>query len=121
MNQIKLDIGGQERGFLLGLGFLGDMLIHFDTDIQGLGEIAVNNNIFALAPACVYYGNKHYCMNERQVFDIRFSDVDEWFLKLENGIMGKEVQGLLSMMTKTLTAHMEAINKGAEDDESKKK
>ena len=106
MNKLIFEIGGEQRGFIIGLGFLGDMLNHFDTDIQGIGKMAINNNIFALCPTCVYYGHKHYCMSEKKPIDFTLYDVEQWLLDLENGMFNKNVQELLSLMTKTLTSHL---------------
>lgn len=106
MNQIEFEIGGQNRGFIIGLGFLGDMLNHFDTDIQGIGRMALNNNIFALTPACVYYGHKHWCISNKKPIDFTIYDVEGWLSEVENGMFNDNVQSLLVIMTETLTKHL---------------
>lgn len=119
MNKLEFEIGGKNRGFIIGLGFLGDMLIHFDTDIQGLGRMAVNNNIFALCPSVVYYGHKHYCISNRLPIDFTIYDVEGWFMDLDKGMFNDNVQQLLTMMTETLSKHLGHLV--GEEGESKKK
>ena len=119
MNKIEFEIGGKKRGFIVGLAFLGDMLNHFETDINGLGKMMQKNNIFAICPTSVYYAHKHYCISNKQPVDFDIYEVEDWFVGLENGMLNKNVQELLSMIVTTLTKHLGHLT--GDDGDSKKK
>jgi hypothetical protein len=111
MKSIKLNIGGQERIFYFGLGFLGNLL---ETEKIAMNEIDAKlaENPFKWIPLIMF----HSCAfgfrrkNENPLFDA--FDVSDWIDEV--GMDGEVVTEFFKAFTQSLT-------KDVPEDTSKKK
>lgn len=117
MNEIKFNIGGEVRGFKIGLGFLGAIQLHFDTNMMGLGHIMVNNP-FATTPAIVYFAHKSYQQSAKKPIDFTITDVEDWLDALPDWREDKNIEQLLTIMLDSIQKY---IPKTKEEDTGEKK
>ena len=108
MNYIEFEIGGKLRGFKLGLGFIGDILQHYDTDMMGLGKLLVNNP-FSATPAILLYGNKHDSIRKGLPFDIKMYEVEDWIEDIENGLQNKNIEALMVILLESVKKHLPQV------------
>ena len=83
MNYIEFQIGGKLRGFKFGIGFLGDILKHYDVDIIGFGDL-ISKNPFSVLPAILYYGHYHDIVRKGGAIDFKLYTVEDWVEDIEN-------------------------------------
>lgn len=116
MNRIEFQIGDAKRGFSLGLGFLGRIIAHFDTDLIGFGNLMAKNP-FLVTPAILFESHKIDCEINGQPVDFTIHDVSEWVEGLEGTINNGKIENLLIMLMDSINAHLPK----KEVDEDKKK
>lgn len=116
MNYINFNIGGKDRGFQLGLGFLGDVLKHYNTDLVGLGDLMVQNP-FSVTPTILYYGHKHNCIRRKEAIDFEMYDVEDWIDELPNTLNNENIEKLLLLMFDSVKKHLPKVD----EEPSKKK
>jgi hypothetical protein len=109
MNFIQFKIGGKPRGFKLGLGFLGDVLNHYDTDLQGFGRMAVRNP-FSLTPAILYYAHKHECIRKGKPIDFELHDVEDWIEEMPKTLSNPDIEKLMILMMESIKKHLPQLD-----------
>lgn len=120
MNQLIFAIGGKERGFKLGLGFLGDILKHYDTDLMGLGKLMVKNP-YDLTPTILYYAHIQYCARNSQVVDFNLYDVQDWVEGLDDPMNDKNIEAVLKLLIDTIKKYLPKKEETEEDNDTEKK
>lgn len=116
MNEIEFEIGGKVRRFKLGLGFLGELLSHFDTNMMGLGRIMVNNP-FSTTPAILYLSHKSYCMLNAVPVDFTLQQVEVWIEELEDWQNDKNIEALLGVLFESIQKYIpQQKGEGAKDE-----
>ena len=116
MNRLQFEIGGKVRGFKIGLGFLGDLLNHYETDMMGLGAMMVRNP-FSATPAILFYAHKHDCINNGDVIDFKINDIEDWIEDLPDMLRNENIESLLMLLMDSVKKHLPS-EKG---EDSKKK
>ncbi len=119
MNYIKLKLGGKERGFKFGLGFLGEAIKNLGFSITDLDE-ELNKNPFKVIPELMYQSALYNCMraNETPDFD-KFSFVD--WIDEEGGLGSDVVKEFLEGFTRSMTKDVPKEEAVEGDDSAKKK
>ena len=102
MNYIELEIGGEKRGFRLGLGFLGGLLEDMDIGMTELSN-KLSKNPFKTIPLMMYHSA--ICDLERKGEPVDFTkfDIIDWIEELEGGFENKVVVDFLNAFTKSMT------------------
>ncbi len=108
MNYIEFSLGNKVRGFKMGLGFLGDVLKHYDTDIVGFGEFTTKN-IFDVTPTVLYYAHKHDCIRKGIPVDFEIYHVSDWLDELDNPLEDKNVAACMTMLIDTITKYLPVL------------
>lgn len=111
MNYVEFHIGGKSRGFKFGLGFLGDLIQHYNTDLSGLGRVMVNNP-FSVAPACLYYAHYHDCARKGVPVDFTIHDAQDWMDELDDPLNDKNVAGAIKVAVATITRYLPKPEEG---------
>lgn len=83
MNYIEFEIGSKLRGFKFGIGFLGDIMKHYNVDLLGFGEL-LTKNPFSATPAILYFGHYHNCVRKGAPITFTIHDVEDWVDAIEN-------------------------------------
>lgn len=104
----EFEIGGKVRGFRFGLGFLGDILEHFDTDIMGFGEL-LTKNPYKCVPNVLYYAHQRDCEKKEIPFDVKKSDVIDWIDEIENGVNNKNIVEALRLIVDVVKKHLPKV------------
>lgn len=117
MNYFELEIGGKKRGFRFGLGFLGDILEHFDLDIGGFGNM-LSKNPFKAVPAIIFFGHRYEQKKKGIVIDFTLIDVDEWVENLEDGYANEGIELMLQVLLESMRKNVPGL---AEVEGEKKK
>ena len=105
MNELNFEIGGKTRGFKMGLGFLGDIISHYNTDIVGLGHIMVKNP-FSATPAIVYYAHLHDCKRRGIPVDFTIFDAQDWVDSLKDPMNDPNLESLLTIMLDSIKKYL---------------
>lgn len=119
MNKTEINIGGQNRSFIFGLGFLGDILEHFDTDITGLGRM-MEKNPYKCIPAIIYFGHAYYLKKKGDAVMFSMMDVDGWIEDMEDTYAHPDIEKLLTVLLDSMRKNVPGM-KEVEAKESKKK
>lgn len=77
MKSITLNIGGQERIFYFGLGFLGNLLEETDTNMADFDEKRLSNP-FKWIPLMMYHSCAYGCIRENKDVDFTLQDMINW-------------------------------------------
>lgn len=118
MNYIEIEIGGKKRGFKFGLGFLGDILEHFDIDVGGFGEM-LSKNPFKAIPAIIYFGHAYDVKKKGQIVDFSLLDVDEWVEELEHGYANENIEALLNVLLDSMRKNVPGLKEVEEQPKKK--
>jgi len=119
MNYIEFEIGGKLRGFKLGLGFIGDILQHYDTDMMGLGKLLVNNP-FSATPTILFLGHKHDSIRKGLPFDVKMFEVEDWVEEIEDGLQNKNIEALMVLLLESVKRHLPQIKEVVKTTSKKK-
>lgn len=119
MNQVIFEIGGEERGFKLGVGFLGDLLKHYDQDIMGIGHLMVKNP-YDMTPTILFFAHKHYCLRQSRIIDFTIYDVQDWIEELKDPMNDPNIENLLKMLVDDIKKYLPKKKEGSGDDEKKR-
>ena len=119
MNQVIFEIGGEERGFKIGLGFLGDLLKHYDTDIMGVGHMMVKNP-YDMTPTVLYHSHRHYCLRNSKVIDFSIYDVQDWVESLKDPMNDPNIEHLLKILVDDIKKFLPKKEKSGETQNEKK-
>lgn len=119
MNYLEFKIGDAKRGFRLGLGFIGDILRHYDTDMVGFGDLMVKNP-FSATPAILFYAHKQDVIRNGGVVDFKLHDVEDWIESLPNTINNSNIENLLIILMESIKKHLPGVE-GSKADAKKKR
>lgn len=78
MNYIKLNIGGEERGAKLGLGFIRFFSESENTDVATIFESTEGPNALIFIPKAIYYSLAYNCQRKGETADFTIDDVFDW-------------------------------------------
>ena len=111
MNKITLNIGGKDREFHFGLGFLGNLL---ESEGIQMNEIdsKITENPFKWLPLIMYYSCAFPYKRKNEFPDFDAFDVSEWVDEI--GMDSKVVVDFF-------TAFNQSLTKNVPEDKSKKK
>lgn len=109
MNYIEFEIGGKTRGFKLGLGFLGELLRHYNTDMVGLGHLMVNNP-FSVTPAILYYSHKQDCLRSGKPVDFTLYNVDDWVEELPETVQNENIEKVMLLLMDSIKKHLPKLD-----------
>ena len=116
MNYIEFQVGGKLRGFKFGIGFLGDILKHYDTDLQGFGNI-VSKNPFSVLPALLFYGHYHDAIRKGATIDFTIYNVEDWVDLVDDPLNDKN---FVSAIQRCIDSIVRYLPKAEEGEEQKK-
>lgn len=101
MNSIVIEIGGKERKFSFGLGFLGELLEHFDMSISELGEKS-SKNPFKYEPLIMFVSARYAADLAGDTIDFTLNDFIGW-IDDDGGIKGEKMLKFNEAFLKSLT------------------
>lgn len=110
MNHIQFEIGGELRGFRMGVGFLGDVLDYLKVDIVEFGDMVVKNP-FKLQPAILYYAHYHDCKRKSLPTDFTIEDVEDWIEEVESGVFNENILKASVILHDSLVKHLPKTDK----------
>jgi len=111
MKQITLELGGKDRVFYFGLGFLGNLLESEKIDMTEI-DAKIAQNPFKWIPLIMYYSYAFGFKRKNENPDADTYDFSEWIDEV--GMDGKAVTDFFTAFTQSLT-------KDVPEDKSKKK
>ena len=120
MNQVEFNIGGKDRGFKFGLGALGDIIQHYNTNLLGLGRIMVNNP-FTITPVILFYGHKHHCLRNTQKIDFTVESFQDWMDDMENPMHNKGVEQVIKIFADSIQKHLPKTEEVSTDSKNTEK
>jgi len=105
-NKIKLNLGGKERTFHLGLGFIGYLLDEENIGYVEFGEKEASNP-FKWTPIKMFYSLKYNYIRENKESEIDFDlkDVIEWIDETDLNTLQSFNQAYLSSITKDVPTY----------------
>ena len=103
----KINIGGEERGFSFGLGFLGELLEDTDLTIEEIGE-KMQKNPFKWIPTIMYHSVKYHDESKDIPLVYTKADVVDWIDEI--GIASEQV-------TLFMKSFIESLTKGVPNEE----
>jgi hypothetical protein len=112
MKQITLNIGGQDRTFYFGLGFLGNLLEKENLTLQELG-IKITENPYKWSPLIMHYSLAWGCEREGKTIDVTPLDVSDWLdeVGLKSDVVTAFDTALIASLTKDVPAQEEGKKK----------
>lgn len=119
MNIIEIKIGGKLRTFRFGLGFLGEILEHLDTDIAGLGQM-MEKNPFKAIPTILYFSHKSEIELTDRAVDFTMKDAYMWLEELPNGYGHPDIEKLLQKMIDSMRKYVPGLEEVYTDAEKQK-
>ena len=105
----RINIGGKERGFSFGLGFLGELLEETNLSIEEVGE-KMQKNPFKWIPTIMFYSTKYHDESTDLEVDYTKLDIINWIDEI--GIGSDQV-------TLFMKSFIESLSKGVPVEESK--
>ena len=101
MKSIKLNIGGEEREFFFGLGFLGNLLESENLTLQELG-IKTTENPYKWTPLIMWYSLAWGYIREGKTIEVKPLDVADWLddLGLQSEVVKSFDNALVASLTK---------------------
>lgn len=118
MNYIEVEIGGKKRGFTFGLGFLGDILEYFNTDVVGFVRLT-ESNPFKAVPAILYFAHRYTVRKNGGAVDFELIDVDGWIEELENSYANEKVDTILGVLIESMKKHIPGLAEISEEPKKK--
>jgi hypothetical protein len=98
----KINLGGKERTFYFGLGFLGMFIENTESTLETL-EDDIKKNPFKVLPELMYYSLKYgYLRNEIEP-DFNKYDVSDWIDDL-GGVESKAVTDFMDGLGASMTS-----------------
>lgn len=119
MNYIEIEIGGKKRGFRFGLGFLGNILDHFNMDIAEFGQL-MSRNPFKAIPSILYFAHEYEVKRMGDVPDFTIIDFEMWVEDMPNGYADEKVEAALNVLLESMRKNVPGL-KQAEAEQAKKK
>ena len=104
--QAKISLGGKERTFYFGLGFLGLFIEKTGTDIGDL-TIYIKSNPFKAIPEMMYYSLYYGYIREDLEPDFNAYIVGEW-IDEDGGADGPAVKEFLERFNESMTSKLPA-------------
>lgn len=101
MNNIVLNIGGSERTFYFGLGFLGNLLDKTGVGISGI-DAAISENPFKWMPEIMYHSLSYGYLRKNESMDFDLFDVCDW-IENEGGLANDNVKLFFKAFRNSLT------------------
>jgi hypothetical protein len=102
MNYIKLTIGGKERGFKFGLGFLGEAFNNLGFTVTEL-DTELSKNPFKVIPELMYQSALYNCLRSGEKPDFDKYIMSDWIDEaggLASPVVLEFLQGITKSMTK---------------------
>ena len=97
----EIKIGGRLRAFRFGVWNVGELLAHFDMDMQSFGNHWVKNP-FQTVPTILFYGHKFECERRGEPIDFTIQDFAEWLEGFENTVANEEINSVLMCLSECL-------------------
>jgi len=127
MNQITLNIGGEDRVFYFGLGFLGNLLENEGIQLQEVETKLVENG-YKWMPLIMWHSLSYGYIRKNEKMPFSVYDISEWIDELtefdekEVEVNGQKVKvQLQTVVSKFFEAFWNSVNKNVPEDKSKKK
>jgi len=100
MKQITLNIGGKERVFYFGLGFLGNLLEKTGVQMHEI-DAKIQGNPFKWMPEIMYYSLAYGYIRKNENPDFDTFDVSDW-IDDEGGFESKNVTDFFNAFRQSL-------------------
>ena len=100
----KLELGGKERTFYFGLGFLGMIVDKTTTTLENLKD-DVKKNPFKVIPELMYYSLEYGYLRNGLQPEFNKYDVSEW-IDDEGGFESKLVMDFISALGQSMDAKL---------------
>lgn len=98
--EAKILLGGKERTFHFGMGFLGMFIENTDTTMETL-EIDIAKNPFKVLPQLMYYSMAYNFMRNELAPDFNRFDVADW-IDEDGGIEAPSVKLFIDLLGKSM-------------------
>ena len=99
----------------MGLGFLGDLINHYDTDMIGLGRMMIRNP-FSSTPAILYHAHRHDCLRKGIPIDFDLHHVEDWIEELDNWRSDKNIEALLGILLDSIQKYVKKAEGPAKEE-----